>query len=193
MFERYTEKARRVIFYSRYEAAEFGSPYIESEFLLLGILRENKDAMRRWLGEGDWRTILHEEVARHVDVGPKRPTSVDLPLSNESKLVLAYATEEAQLLSHDLIGVDHLFLGLMRDPKSRVAKLLIDRGVDPNTVRKALIEEGAESGSADRGLAAQSSISDCRRAGGRRYTAAALVALAYSSSWGGSFGRSRSG
>jgi ATP-dependent Clp protease ATP-binding subunit ClpA len=147
MFERYTEKARRVIFFSRHEASEFGSPYIESEFLLLGILREDKHVVLRWLGEGDWQTILRDEIAKRVYKGPRVSTSVDLPLSDDAKRVLGYAAEEAAFLSHHFIGVEHLFLGLLHDPKSRVAKMLFDRGVDASIVRKALAKETVESGS----------------------------------------------
>lgn len=145
MFDRYTERARRVIFFSRHEASEFGSPYIESEFLLLGILREDKHVALRWLGEGDSETRLREEIAKHVYKGQRIGTSVDLPLSDDAKRVLAYAAEEAELLSHPNIGVEHLFLGLLRDPQSRVAKILFDRGVDANVVRGTLAREGVKS------------------------------------------------
>lgn len=145
MFERYTEKARRVIFFARYEASEFGSPTIESEFLLLGLLRESKDVVARWLGEGDWQTILREEVGKSIYVGKKISTSVDLPLSDEARRVLGYAAEEAERLCHFKIGTEHLFLGLLRDPGSRSAKMLIERGVDANAVRETLAKEGTES------------------------------------------------
>jgi len=146
MFERYTEKARRVVFFARYETSEFGSPYIESEFLLLGLLREDKYVVTRWLGEGDWQTILRDDVAKRVYQGPKTPTSVDLPLSNEAKHVLAYAAEEAERLRHEHIGTEHLFLGLLRDSESRAAKLLLDRGVNVDTVRETIAKESALSG-----------------------------------------------
>jgi hypothetical protein len=146
MFERYTEKARRVIFFARYEASKFGSPYIESEFVLLGMLRETKQVVTRWLGEGDWETILRDEVEKNHYAGAKISTSVDLPLSEEAKRVLAYAAEEADLLKHQYIGSEHLFLGLLRDSKSRAAKLLLGRGVNLDTVRQTLAREGALSG-----------------------------------------------
>ena len=144
MFERYTEKARRVIFFARYEASEFGSPYIETEFLLLGLLRESKHVVTRWLGEGDWQTILREEVGTRCNFGTRISTSVDLPLSNESKRVLAYAAEEAERLSHHMIGTEHLFLGLLREPESGAAQILLERQVEINAVREALAKEGAE-------------------------------------------------
>ena len=158
MFERYTEKARRVIFFARYEASVFGSPYIESEFLLLGLLRESKHVVTRWLGEGDWQTILREEVGKSVYTEGKISTSVDLPLSGEAKRVLAYAAEEATRLSHQMIGTEHLFLGLLRDPGSHAAKMLTKRGVDANAVRETLAREGMESQ-----LSAGSRVGEVRR------------------------------
>jgi ATP-dependent Clp protease ATP-binding subunit ClpA len=146
MFERYTEKARRVIFFARYEASEFGSPYIETEHLLLGIMREDKYVVTRWLGEGDWQAILREDVAKRAYTGPKISTSVDLPISNEAKRILAYAAEEAERLKHQYIGTEHLFLGLLRESKSHAAKMLSNRGVDVHKVRETLAKESAQSG-----------------------------------------------
>lgn len=146
MFERYTEKARRVIFFARYEASEFGSPYIEAEFLLTGLLREDPYVVTRWLGEGDWQTTLRDDVAKHVYRGPKTKTSVDLPLSDEAKRVLAYTAEEADRLKHPHIGVEHLFLGLLREQDSHTARILTSRGVNIKTVRKTLAKEPAPAG-----------------------------------------------
>lgn len=136
MFERYTEKARRVIFFSRSEASEFGSPIIEAEFLLLGILREDKSLFARWLG-GDVDS-LRAEIASATTKHEKTPISVDLPFSNETKRVLAFAAEEAERLAHSHIGTEHLFLGLLRDQKSYAGHLLLDRGVDIEAVRHSL-------------------------------------------------------
>jgi hypothetical protein len=148
MFERFTERARRVIFFARSEASSFGNPSIEAEFLLLGLLRVDKHTVLRWLGNGDDELSLREEIAKHVYQGPAIiPTSVDLPLSDEAKRALSYATEEATVLSHPFTGTEHLFLGLLRDPQSRVAKILFERGVDAKTVRETLIRESAESDS----------------------------------------------
>jgi hypothetical protein len=79
MFERYAEKARRVIFFARYEASEFGSPEIEPEFLLLGILRESEHVVARWLVPGDWKVVFRDEIAKQLPPQSKFSTSVDLP------------------------------------------------------------------------------------------------------------------
>src|SRR5579863_6939251 len=96
MFERYTEKARRVIFFARYEASQFGSPYIETEHLLLGIIREDRSLTNRFL-RSDMASI-RKQIESHTTPREKVSTSVDLPLSNESKRVLAYALEESERL-----------------------------------------------------------------------------------------------
>lgn len=145
MFERYTEKARRVIFFARHEASEFGSPYIEIEFLLLGLVREDKHLVSKWLGDADWTTVFRDEIAKFYS-GPKTSTAIDLPLTEESKYVLAYAAEEAEHLKNQHIGTEHLFLGLLRNPKTIAAKLLLDRGINLETVRETLANEGARSG-----------------------------------------------
>ena len=96
MFERYTEKARRVIFFARYEASQFGSPYIETEHLLLGLLREDKALTNRFLRSHASVESIRKQIEGHTTIREKVSTSVDLPLSNECKRVLAYAAEEAE-------------------------------------------------------------------------------------------------
>jgi ATP-dependent Clp protease ATP-binding subunit ClpC len=127
MFERYTEKARRVVFFARYEASQFGSPYIESEHLLLGIVREDKALTSRFLRSEI--TSIRQQVESQTTTREKTSTSVDLPLSTESKSVLAYAGEEAERLAHKYIGTEHLLLGLLREEKCLAAQMLMERGV----------------------------------------------------------------
>lgn len=140
MFERYTEKARRVIFFARYEASQFGAPAIESEHILLGLVREDKGLTNRFFRnsqttvesirkEIEGRTILRERVS----------TSVDLPLSPETKRVLAYAAEESERLQHRHIGTEHLLLGLLREEKSIAAEILHERGLRLNAIRDELM------------------------------------------------------
>ena len=117
MFERYTEKARRVIFFARYEASQFGSPYIETEHLLLGLLREDKALTNRFLRSHASVESIRKQIEAHTTIREKVSTSVDLPLSNECKRVLAYAAEEAERLGHKHIGTEHLLLGLLREEK----------------------------------------------------------------------------
>jgi ATP-dependent Clp protease ATP-binding subunit ClpC len=136
MFERYTEKARRVIFFARYEASQFGSPYIESEHLLLGIIREDRALTNRFLRSGV--ASIRKQVESQTTAREKTSTSVDLPLSNESKRALAYAGEEAERLAHKHIGTEHLLLGLLREEKCFAAQILTERGIQLSGVREDL-------------------------------------------------------
>jgi len=140
MFERYTEKARRVIFFSRDEASQFGSPYIETEHLLLGLLREEKALTRRFLGSYEALQSIRKQIEQDTTVQQATSTSVDLPLSNESKRVLAYGTEEAERLGHKHIGPEHLLLGLLREEKCFAAQLLQERGVRLESAREQLAQ-----------------------------------------------------
>jgi len=138
MFEKFTEKARRVVFFARYEASQVGSPYIETEHLLLGLLREDKALTYRFLRTPGTPEAIRREIEQHTIIREKIHTSVDLPLSNENKRVLAYAAEEAEQLSHQHIGTEHLLLGLLREEKCFAAKVLRDRGVHLERVREEL-------------------------------------------------------
>src|ERR1700685_2706140 len=131
MFERYTEKARRVIFFARYEASQFGSPYIETEHLLLGLLREDKTLANRFQRSHAAVESIRKQIEGHTTIREKGSTSVDLPLSHECKRVLAYGPEEAERLSHKHIGTEHLLLGLLREEKSFAAEILHERGFRP--------------------------------------------------------------
>ena len=140
MFERYTEKARRVIFFARYEASQFGSPFIETEHLMLGLMREDKLLTNRFLrSHGSVESIVKQIKAQTV-IREKTSTSVDLPLSNECKRVLNYAAEEAERLGHKHIGTEHLFLGLLREQESFAASLLKERGIEIDKVREELAQ-----------------------------------------------------
>jgi hypothetical protein len=134
MFERYTEKARRVIFFARYEASQFGSPYIETEHLLLGFIREDKTISHNVLSTAGVIAI-RKAIEEHSVEWTKASASVDLPLSNESRRVLAYAAEEAERLSHKHIGTEHLLLGLLREKTCFAAQLLRDRGLTLEILR----------------------------------------------------------
>ncbi|MFZ0960966.1 MAG: ATP-dependent Clp protease ATP-binding subunit [Terriglobia bacterium] len=138
MFERYTEKARRVIFFARYEASQFGSPFIETEHLLLGLLREDKALTNRFLRSHASIESIRKQIEGRTPIREKVSTSVDLPLSQECKRVLAYAAEEAERLAHKHIGTEHLLLGLLREDKSFAAEILHERGLRLSTLREEL-------------------------------------------------------
>ncbi|MBL8176653.1 MAG: hypothetical protein JNK48_18400 [Bryobacterales bacterium] len=144
MFERYVEKARRIIFFARYEASAFGSPKIESEHLLLGLLREDKPLAVRLLKSDAALGSIRASIEAHAV--PRAPigTSVDLPLSHECKRILAYASEEAERLKHRFIGPPHLVLGILREKKSLAASLLIERDVTYEAARDCALESSSD-------------------------------------------------
>jgi ATP-dependent Clp protease ATP-binding subunit ClpC len=139
MFERYTEKARRVIFFARYEASQFGSTLIETEYLLLGILREDKALTNRFLrSSGASIESIRKQIEAHTTVREWIATSLDLPLSNEAKRVLAYANSEAEQLGQKHIGTEHLLLGILREEKCFAAEILHERGLRLLAIRDEL-------------------------------------------------------
>ncbi len=144
MFERYTEKARRVIFFARYEASQFGSPFIETEHLLLGLLREDKALANRFLRSHAAVESIRKQIEGHTTIREKVSTSVDLPLSHECKRVLAYGAEEAERLNHKHIGTEHLLLGLLREEKCFAAEILHERGLRLSTIREELARSQSE-------------------------------------------------
>jgi ATP-dependent Clp protease ATP-binding subunit ClpC len=138
MFERYSETARHVIHSSRYMAGRVGSPEIETEHLLLGLLRTDKVLARRFLGspwaaEAVWRKIEQSKPIREKTLGPR-----EVPLSNASKHVLVFAAEEADLLSNKNVCTEHLLLGLLRDEKCFATEILHEREIRLASTREEL-------------------------------------------------------
>jgi hypothetical protein len=138
MFERYTEHARRVIFFARYEASAAGSPYLEPEHLLLGLLREDPTLRGRLLSEA--RDQIRKRIEENSPRREKISTSVDLPLSTDSKRVLALGAKESDALNHKVIDCGHLVLGLLRLEKGIAATLLPQYGVDYESYRGVVSE-----------------------------------------------------
>jgi ATP-dependent Clp protease ATP-binding subunit ClpC len=148
MFERYTEKARRVIFFARYEASQCGSQHIETEHLLLGLLREDKVLTNRFLRSHASIESIRKEIESRTVMKEKVSTSVDLPLSHECKRVLNYAAEEAERLTNKHIGTEHLLLGLLREERCFAAEILQARGLRLGQVREELARSSQEKVSA---------------------------------------------
>ncbi|HKZ77060.1 MAG TPA: ATP-dependent Clp protease ATP-binding subunit [Pyrinomonadaceae bacterium] len=142
MFERYTEKARRVIFFARYEASQFGAPAIEPEHLLLGLMREDKTLTGRFFPRAQVSIeAIRKEIEGRTLLREKISTSVELPLAPETKRVLAYAHEESDRLQHRHIGTEHLLLGLLREERSMAAEILYERGLRLNAVRDEIARQ----------------------------------------------------
>jgi hypothetical protein len=140
MFERYTENARRVIFFARFEASLSASPAIEPEHMLLGLLRENKDLFVKLTPLPDPAGTLRKSVENRVPPAQAIFSSVELPLAPGSKVVLAKAHEESDALGHRHIGPEHLLLGLFAY-ESLAAEALQASGITPERIRN-LIDVG---------------------------------------------------
>jgi len=142
MFERYTEMARRVIFFARYEASQFGAPMIEPEHLLLGLSRENKPLFGRFLTDGKQAIeSIRGQIEQRSSSKARIPTAVELPLAPETKVALFYAHEESERLGDRHIGPEHLLLGLLRVEGSIAAQLLFELGLRIDAMRDVIAEK----------------------------------------------------
>ncbi len=145
MFEKYNEKARRALFFARYEASKLGSRVIESEHILLGILREGEDTVGEILRRFQ---IKAEEIRKEIEgerVFVERISSTaELPLSEESKKVLAYASHEAESMLHQAVGSEHLLIGILRVEGCLAMRILSSHGLDIFAVREEALSIAKE-------------------------------------------------
>jgi ATP-dependent Clp protease ATP-binding subunit ClpC len=141
MFERYTERARRVLFFARYEATQLGSTSIETEHLLLGLIREGKGLTSRIFARSHLSLeSIRKEIEGRTVFREKVSTSVDIPFSGETKHVLQFAAEEADRLLHTYIGTEHLLLGILREEHSVGASILYEKGMRLASVREDIVQ-----------------------------------------------------
>jgi ATP-dependent Clp protease ATP-binding subunit ClpC len=140
MFQRYTQTARRVIFSGRYMAGRTGSSNIETEHILLGLLREDRGLARRFLGSPWAVQEVWEAVEQIKPVQENAPVLGEIPLTNESKRVLSFAFEEADAVSNQHVCTEHLLLGLLREEESLAAQILSGRGVRLASTRQELMQ-----------------------------------------------------
>jgi ATP-dependent Clp protease ATP-binding subunit ClpC len=144
MFERYTESARQAIFIARYEASQSGSPFIETQHLMLGILRSDGRMAMRLLKAPEKIDSIREQIEKQVVRREKISGSVDLPLSHECKRALAYGAEEAERLHHKHIATAHLFLGLLREKECAASKIMRENGVTDAELKQEVIRLSPE-------------------------------------------------
>jgi ATP-dependent Clp protease ATP-binding subunit ClpC len=139
VFDKYTEKARRVVFFARYEATQYGSPYIETEHLLLGLLREDKAPASRLFLRTSIDSI-RSEIEAQIVKRPKTSNATDIPLSVECKHILTLAIEIAEELHQKDVGVEHILLGILREERCLAYEILSKRGMRFATVRDELVK-----------------------------------------------------
>ncbi|MDX1999510.1 MAG: ATP-dependent Clp protease ATP-binding subunit [Thermoanaerobaculia bacterium] len=140
MFEKYNEKARRALFFARYEASKLGSRVIESEHILLGILREGEETVAEVFRRFH---LKPEEIRREIEgerVFVERISSTaELPLSEESKKILAYASHEAEGMLHPTVGSEHLLIGILRVESCLAMRILVQHGLEVFSVREEVL------------------------------------------------------
>src|SRR5690242_15183100 len=135
MWQRFTERARRVVFFAQEEAARLGENYVGTEHLLLGLIREADSVAARILDRlniplGRIRADIERQVTRgHGNLGQ------DMQLTPRAKRVIDLAYEEARQLEHNYIGTEHLLLGLIREGDGLAARVLVKLGADLERAR----------------------------------------------------------
>ena len=139
MFERYNERARRILFFSRYEASQLGNLSIAPEHVLLGILRESSGLTARVLAAaGTTSESLRAELLAGWRPAEKISTSVEIPFAEATKRILWAAATEADALGDQHIGPEHLLLGLLREESSGAGGVLTSHGVRVDETRRAI-------------------------------------------------------
>ncbi len=139
MWQRFTERARKVVFYAQEEAQKFGEGYVSTEHLLLGLVRESDSVAARVLEKlGVSLNRIRAEVEKQLPRGDARP-SQDMTLTPRAKRVIDLAYDEARNLNNNYIGTEHLLLGLIREGDGLAGRVLAKLGVDLEKARKEVM------------------------------------------------------
>ncbi len=141
MFDRFTERVRKVIQLAREEAARFNHDYIGTEHLLLGLVKEGEGIASAALANlgVDLRT-LRLEVEKLVEQGPATVSEGDIPFNPQAKKVLELSVEEARKFGHNYIGTEHLLLGLIKEGEGIAAHVLDNMKVDVEKVQREVVK-----------------------------------------------------
>ncbi len=141
MFNKFTERARKVILLAKQEAKRFNHDYIGTEHILLGLLREGEGVAAAVLQSlGMNLNNIRLEVEKLVQLGPATVVSGDLPFTPKAKKVMEIAMEEARNLGHNYIGTEHLLLGLIREGEGVASQVFMNMGLDLEKVREEVIK-----------------------------------------------------
>ena len=140
MFNRFTERARKVIILAKEEARRFNHDYIGTEHILLGLIREGEGVAAAVLEKMglDLQTI-RLEVEKVVQPGPSTQILGDIPFTPRAKKALELAAEEARALGHNYIGTEHILLGIIREGESVASQVLLNLGLDLDRVRNEIM------------------------------------------------------
>ncbi|MBI4706309.1 MAG: ATP-dependent Clp protease ATP-binding subunit [Candidatus Omnitrophica bacterium] len=141
MFSRFTERARKVIILAKEEARRFNHDYIGTEHILLGLVREGEGVAAAVLQKmGVSLENIRLEIEKLVQPGPATQIIGDIPFTPRAKKALELAAEEARALGHNYIGTEHILLGLIREGEGIASQVLLNLGMDLNTVRSEVME-----------------------------------------------------
>jgi uncharacterized protein (TIGR03435 family) len=141
MLDRFTQRALTVLFSARSAVSQFGASAVEPEHILLGVLDEGNGLGSRILARlGADLDECRSDILLRLTVRAKTPESDEVPFSASSERALQSAVEEADRLSHDFIGTEHLLLGLLRGEPGVAAEVLAARGLKIEAVREAIVE-----------------------------------------------------
>jgi ATP-dependent Clp protease ATP-binding subunit ClpC len=141
MFNRFTERARKVIILAKEEARRFNHDYIGTEHILLGLIREGEGVAAAVLQKlGVSLENIRLEIEKLVQPGPTTQIIGDIPFTPRAKKALELAAEEARSLGHNYIGTEHLLLGLIREGEGVASQVLLNLGMDLNSVRNEVME-----------------------------------------------------
>src|SRR5215207_9879428 len=140
MFERFTDRARKVMALANQEAQRFNHEYIGTEHILLGLVKEGSGVGANVLKnlDVDLRKV-RLEVEKLVKSGPDMVTMGKLPQTPRAKKVIEYAIEEARNLNHNYVGTEHLLLGLLREHDGVAAQVLMNLGLKLEEVREEVL------------------------------------------------------
>ena len=140
MFERFTDRARRVVVLAQEEARMLDHNYIGTEHILLGLIREGEGVAARALQSlGIGLDAVRQQVEEIIGRGQQAPSG-HIPFTPRAKKVLELSLREAQQLGHDYIGTEHILLGLIREGDGVAAQVLVKLGADLNRTRQRVIE-----------------------------------------------------
>ncbi|MCO5167183.1 MAG: ATP-dependent Clp protease ATP-binding subunit [Planctomycetes bacterium] len=153
MFDRFTDRARKVMGLARQEAQRFNHQYIGTEHILLGLIQEGSGVAANVLRNLDVDPErIRGEVEKIVQDGPTMATLGQLPFTPRAKKVLELASEEATNLRHNYIGTEHLLLGLIRENEGVAAQVLMNLGLKLEEVREEVLDLlGADMSNSDSG------------------------------------------
>jgi ATP-dependent Clp protease ATP-binding subunit ClpA len=140
MYERFTDRARKVMQLAHQEAQRFNHEYIGTEHILLGIIQEGSGVAANVLKNLDVNPRkIRLEIEKIIRSGPNRVIMGKLPQTPKMKKVIEYSIEEARNLSHNFVGTEHLLLGLLREQEGVAAQVLINLGLQFKDVREEVL------------------------------------------------------